>query len=361
MGLKLNLSPRLTLIKSRMLERPLCSTRFMVLLRLSYEVIIRNRVYIMDLLQTKSQSYLKIFAYSLLSIFFLYFCFHLLNTWLNVPFWDEINDTAIVAQSYFNHTLTLKYLLHFHGGGEHRALLQRVVYLADYIFFSGVRLPLLVLMMIVQLALFCVYASFFKKTVGKNSKTYLLLLIYTGALLLSPKLGMSPMWPLVMGQQFTTFFFVVAIFMIVEGVVQDKPMYLGLGFVFGLLSTLTLANGLLVWPSAVLLLLFMRSKVKYIVFFAIAGAVITALYLHNINLSSDTSVHVSLYSRALFFLCFIGSIFSNGATKPALYIGSAGTALYLCFGLYILFARISDGDREKLMPWLFIGCVSITQ
>jgi len=272
----------------------------------------------------------------------------------NIPFWDAWDSTLPMAQHYFQHQLSLHEVWQAHN--LHRIVLTKLIYLFDYLVFAGNRLPLLLFEIVIQLTAWLVLLYQLRKLIQPQQLIYGFVAIAFAMILFAPQMGKIWFWGFVLQQTLTPLFFTLAIFC-TRAESQRTPQ-LFLPILFSLLCTLSSGNGLGIWPTIVALLICNRSSLRNVITYLALGIMVYAIYFYH-NASALNAAQVTLSTRIHYFFVFMGSMFSISSKTIALAVGIIAFCYY-CFCLsYTLFGKLSNKEKNILLPWLFIGALAI--
>jgi len=295
-----------------------------------------------------------------MSILFPCFILYMVATqWVDLPRFESWNHTLVIMQKYYHHKMTLNDFI-VPVNCPHRDILLIVFFFVDYVLFAASRFPLLMVHFANQLLLLLVMAVYVKRLVPFSSKQYSILLIIFSAILFAPQMRDIWVWPYTIEYTLVEVFFVSAIFSLKQQYQSYHEFILPI--VLGILASLSSANGLVIWPVFVMLLLIDRAPLRYVVGMMLVGALTIALYkFQNPYLSTGIlNPHQPFVHRIYYFFAFIGSLFSAGADGVAGVMGFVGVILFALCGSHVVFSgRISQEDRRQLFKWLAISALAI--
>jgi hypothetical protein len=199
-----------------------------------------------------------------------------------IPFWDFWSELGTVRKAHLG-TLGIGDLWAQHN--EHRILLSRLQFIADYALFGGQLVSLLAAIVVSSAVLALVLAWPITSVWGDRTVT---LGFFAVALLatLSPLGWENLTWPFQVGFVQAYMFAMAAIAFAVCSLHAEHAESAGrhrLGLIWLVVlataATYSLANGLVVWPILVLIIFIRRIGARSTGFIAAAGAGVTASYL----------------------------------------------------------------------------------
>jgi len=278
--------------------------------------------------------------------------------WINLPQMDSWYQTVPFIQKYFAQGLGFyDFWMPRYG---HRYVLVFLSYFIDYLFFSGSRLPILLMQVFNQAVLLLVFAVQLKKLFPLSSKTYRILIVSFSALLFAPHMRDIWLWGYTLEDTFLALFFCASLFSLryeFKGVHE-----LILPVAFGVLAGLSSANGLLVWPTLAVMLMVGKAPWRYFFGLSFIGAIFIAVYSygglghsgHLILNPNQTILH-----RIYYFFAFLGSLFSAGADFFAALFGLIAFGFYVFYSSLLFSRKLSLVQRRKLIPWLALGGLAI--
>jgi hypothetical protein len=283
-------------------------------------------------------------------------------SYTSIPFWDFWDELRTV-QTAFAGKLGLHDLFAQHN--EHRILLSRIQFIADYWLFGG-RLVFLLAMLLIS-SVFLALALAWPAARIWNDRT-----ITLGFFALALTATLSPLGinnltsPFQVGSVQVYTFAVAAIALAVcwlrgEHEVPGEPHILALVSIvtLGAASTYSNANGLVVWPVIVAVMWLRSVRRTSITVVAAAGAALTASYFW----SYEPVAGHSSYSQSLEHPLGIARYVATFLGHPAVALGSVALQLTGALGIVILGAVVvlayKDRRRPDNGPTLFGAAVGV--
>lgn len=287
-------------------------------------------------------------------IFPAYILFMISQYWVNIPYWDAWGSTLSLAHNMFQHHLS--FLDFWRAHNSHRIVLTKLIYLFDYRFLAGNRLPLLLMQIAIQACTWTLLIIQLRKLISPHTLQYKLLLIAFSALLFAPQMGQIWFWGFVLQQTLTPFFYCAAVFS--TSADTKKSVQLILPLFFSALATLSSGNGLLIWPAITTLLLLYKTPKRLVASYGALGLLTILLYSYHLP-HHIQGAHVSLFHHITYIFAFIGSMFSINVPHLAIAIGFLASLLYARYALYSIQKNTPAVYKKQLLPWLFIGTLAI--
>ncbi len=278
----------------------------------------------------------------------------IINWHYQIPFGDSWDDNIVMYLDYLNHNLSWNDLFHHHN--EHRLLLTRLLYFANYAIAPNATS----FMQLISYGLFlgcfitlCHRYAYLHKTQKYTQSlagTYCLF-----ALMVFPAANVEIWrWDFITQFPLTLFFFLLTVFAI-----KPRLTWLQLIVVTALswLTTYSSANGLIVWPLSLLLMLSYRTDYRKIILFGIVAAGVIITYTQG-NHTEGITLNQPIQSL-LYLFAFLGNPF--GFQLPhAIPVVAGAIALSLFTALtYRSFKYVTKDTMQALYPWIIIGLFTL--
>ncbi|QLH42755.1 MAG: hypothetical protein HWD59_08580 [Coxiellaceae bacterium] len=239
----------------------------------------------------------------------------------------------------------------------HRLVLTNAIDFLTYFYLHAARLPLCLLQWATQTATFLFIAFQLNKIIAHTTIRYWLCLLFFAAFLFAPQMGLIWLWGYLIQQTMTPFFYILALFLL--GYDDLKPRRDGIIATLAILCSLSSFNGLLIWPSIILLLLLGRAPWRAVMFYAALGAITMGVYAYHIGNLDQVVYSVTIFERLRYFLTFIGSMFSVQIINRGIKMGIIIVVVNLGLWLWFLFTKsLSLNQRRQLLPWLGMGIMT---
>lgn len=281
----------------------------------------------------------------------LYF-YYLLSYAVNIPYWDDYD--AVLA--FLNQYLTapgalekLRLILSQHN--EHRIVFDRLTFLGTYYLSGAVNFRFLIAFGNAALVLltYVLFVAF-----RNNRAVTLLYFVPVPIMLFQLQAYENAMWAMASIQNFYVLVFALSALLLLSR--PNRGAFTG-ACLLAVAATFTSGNGLLVFPTGLLVLLVQRRRWPYLLAWTATAAVAIATYFygyqspaHHFSVSW-TLLNVPLHQIVTFFFTFIASAFSVfGAPGFGLYTG-IGIAICLLY-LYLLYAGYYR-QNPAIMAMLF--------
>lgn len=300
----------------------------------------------------------KVFPIYLIGIIPLFIIWNIMAEYtISVPFWDNWHGVIPLIIKAYNHSLSIEDFFAEHN--SHRLVFTRVVFLINYLWFSGQALPILMTNFIAQLAqVGIIFLSLRQDPILKNSPIARAILFVLFMFILFPaQAGQVWVWDFLIQQTFSTLFYTIAIYLLTTAPLSN--IRFSAAIVISLVATMTSANGLIIWPAGVLGLLLTNNKRFCLLYFIIAVVTIV-LYTHGVSLpSSATDTSISLYKRIGYFLCFLGSPVSKDSPTVSIFWGLISLIIYTLNYLYYFLRDKNTYSTSKMPFWSMLGLITI--
>lgn len=258
-----------------------------------------------------------------------------------------------IAPQFYLHNFNLYYFWSPHN--LHRLVLERILYLLDYKIFHGTEYVLFFCQLLLQTIVLFLFTFSLKKILPPNNIKFWISLIIFSALLFAPQMGQIWFWSFVLQQTLTSLFFCAAIFSLKfseENLLNDTATLL-----LALMCTISSFNGLIIWPSLIILLFFGKAKIKRTLGFSLFGIIVILLYRYQLNIF-DSDYSTTLSHRIIYFFAFLGSVFSRNKAHFAEKIGIVAFIAYCFFFLWLNLKNTLE-IRRKMLPWFGIGLLAL--
>lgn len=292
------------------------------------------------------QNYVKYICLLLGVVFPLWALYFILYCSVNISQWDAWDAIIPIVKQDFVQQFHWLDIFNFHN--EHRIVLTRFFELLNYRFFSGNNQNILLLGFLAQLIQWLVL---FFETKKLSLRYEPILLLVFAALLFAPQSGKIWLWGFIVQQTLTACFFTSAIFAWVHSIQQNKNYFLPLFLAF--LTTLSSANGLLIWPTFCLALLLLRVSWQRFFIVSFFSAVVMLLYISGMPHSS--SGFSSILHKVGFFFVFLGAPFGWDNVWLSALIGVVGFGFYCYYGYLLLLSQ----HKPKIMGWFLLALLAL--
>ncbi|MBX5488211.1 MAG: hypothetical protein IRZ17_16585 [Mycolicibacterium hassiacum] len=266
-----------------------------------------------------------------------------------VPFWDMWDELRGV-QAALSGQLTIGDLWAQHN--EHRILLSRIQFIADYAFFGGRLLFLLASIFASSLLLAIVLASP-ARSVWREQGTATGFLAACVAGVLSPAGWENLTWPFQIGFVQTYLFAVSAVAVSAcrlrpETRPGGKVHWAGLGATVALAgaATYSMANGLLTWPVVIGIMLARRVGPRSTALATIAGAAFAASYLWRYHPVAGHTPYTWSVEHPLAMGRYVAAFLGH----PASILGSTAEQVVGAAGVLVALALIAHAARLGRVP-----------
>ena len=300
---------------------------------------------------------IRVFAYLFTTISILIVCLLAYSLYFNAPFMDEF-DTVIVSLK-LSSSLP-QYLYSFlPGHNGHELIVPYVLYALNFYFFSGSRASFMIFILILQLLFLLLNLIYVRKLFGIKDKRYYFLLPLISIFIFNP--FAFDFWSHIddIPYSLASLFFFCGI-MVFSNNMSKRSIFLMVSFL-SVLCSLNLMNGLIVWPTCFLLLIFLRFSKKQLIFYMVFAVIVIIFYRHFTDLSKNSMATISFYDRTDYFFTFLGGIFGMffQNLQVAFYLGIFAFAVWVLLSIYLLIKKSSVHDKSLFMPWIFLAFLPI--
>ena len=278
------------------------------------------------------------------AIFIIYFVY---RYGITVPYWDQWEHVTLLEKSH-NHTLTFTDFWSQHN--EHRIFFPKIImFFLTQISGWNIFLELCTNIVFASLSLFFLF-SLLDCTQGTKNNT--ILKIITSFLIFSMAQYENWSW----GWQ-------IQIYMVVTGIIvtiwlinkwQGKIQGLVIAILAAVLANYSFGSGILIWPSALFMLIIQEKwKLKHIIIWIAAGFVTVASYYYKHTGSSFDVPMTYFLSHPVTFIQYVLGYLGASLAPKIKYANLASVILLIIIILSILDIRRLDKERlRKMLPWL---------
>ncbi len=283
-------------------------------------------------MNTLAKNHFRLFIWHY--IFLILGCFFFFSTiygifinYLPIPFWDQWEAVRFIIK-----VINGDHSVWFSQHNEHRIFFSRLLFWLDYIYWGGLNKFLLAMNVFIQLLTLTLI--FFTLRVFNNNRSVSFAVVGIGfGLLFSWAQFENWIWGF-QSQFFAVYTFaLLSLFSIVyhhkldgQGRVYYSWLLFGISILSAVLSSLTMANGLLIFPLLLALSLFIKMSFYKIMAISASGLITWLLYFSNYtNPSQHAHVTESIINHPLQVMIY--SFTYLGA--PIAYFGSYSNKLYL--------------------------------
>jgi hypothetical protein len=245
-----------------------------------------------------------------------------------LPYWDHWSFIAVVA-SLTKSSSTLAYLWRQHN--EHRILFPKLFELADLYLFGGRNVFLLTSIFLLQIVHLAVFAKFVRGIKGVSRSAWLALCGFACFCLFYPI-----QWENFV-QSFQIAFVLLALAadasILALALYRDEPqrkkrrVYFTVCLVSALIATLSLANGLLIWPILVVGAYTLRVPRRASLLLLGTAALITAFYLHGYASPPPNTHPLAAITRPVSLLQYVATYLSSPWRVLSLSLGKVLAAI----------------------------------
>jgi len=232
----------------------------------------------------------------------------IITTYHALPFLDAW-EMPYLYQKYQLGELTFYDLMVNHN--QHRLFIPRLFYLVDYVFFNGSQIFLISCIILLHLLFALFFTRIFVFPLINDNKHRALIFILISAVMLSP----IQLANLAMGfniQYILSFLSALIAFTLAN----QLPFYFSLRYIFGLLLSalvglLSLANGLLILPIVVFILIKNKQSKQSILFFSFFSVLFIMGYFTHYQSAGEQSYLQYFLNHPLDFIYYISVLSAN--------------------------------------------------
>jgi hypothetical protein len=276
---------------------------------------------------------------------------------VNVPFWDQWELVPIIEHIRAGHFLFGDF---WHQHNEHRLFFPQLIMVAAAIFSHWNTKVECLIGFVVAFCSFCLFMSVLINRHKEITKKYLFLLL---PLLLSI-IWFSPVqvenW--IWGWQIQWFLNVLGLMIVVFAIARAKKTFtrsdLALLIAGALLSQYSLANGTLIWPLAIVALLFYKVDWKKVLTIFIFGTLSTALYFY--HYVSPPNPKSSIFHNPFEYIHYVLIYLGRSLTFVDRLTPILGLLLLTLFAGFILGSfKYSRRRFINGLPWFVMGSYAV--
>jgi len=299
----------------------------------------------MVLKTVKRYSYLFLCAIPLFAL-----CAMLIRYSANIPFWDEWELISILDKIN-NGTLTFYDLWIQHN--EHRIFFPKIIMLTLAIITNWNVYFELAVNVILGILIFCAVLISIKKTTEITAPK--MLIIFSSFLIFSFIQWENWIW----GWQIQIFLNILMVFISLLSFHLHNIAGYFTSIISGFIATFSFANGILVWPILILMLVIhplidKEAKVKRIAFFSVVFLINVLLFYYDYHIPESNSSIFYSFSHPLEFigyiLAYLGSPLAGFEGIFTIVFGGVGLVIYLVIAYHVITNK--SVRTEGMIFWL---------
>lgn len=275
---------------------------------------------------------------------------------VNIPFWDEWELVPIFQHIHSGHLLFSDF---WQQHNEHRLFFPTILLVGlSYLTHWNLRVELFASLAVATGSFLLIKAMFSKYGINKYKNVLLLLL---ALIWFSPVQIENWQW----GWQIEWFMNILGVCLVAFAISRARPRHLsktnlGLITIGALLAQYSLGNGTIIWPIAVIILVYLRTEIIKTAAVALIGTISTILYYTHYSFNTgEPSKTVALHKPLQFIeyvLAYLGRTLSF-LHKPALAIGAILIVSFASITCY-LFIKHKE-QLVKALPWIALSLYAI--
>ncbi|MDF1761477.1 MAG: hypothetical protein P1U40_13170 [Coxiellaceae bacterium] len=274
----------------------------------------------------------------------------------HLPFGDSWDDTIALYLKQLQHNAQWQDWWRPHN--EHRLILTRLLFFINTQFFPQSSAFMQLISYALFVANYALIVQFFKRSTNAlttNSNQSHIAFYALLALMIFPANNIDIWsWEFITQFPLTLFFTLLVLFAIRQNMGWLRLLIIASLTCF---ATLSSANGLIVWPLSILLLLAYRTPASKILVFSLLAVISIATYTHGNN-SQGLILNQPIRS-SLYFFAFLGNPigFLTPHAIPLLF-GVTALTLFSTLTLHV-FRKSPPDQRYVYYPWLVLGLFTI--
>jgi hypothetical protein len=283
----------------------------------------------------------------------------LLKFSVNVPFWDQW-ELVPIFRNVRNGHFYLNDFWQLHN--EHRLLFPRLVMIGAAVITGwNIRVEILINFLLALGSFGLLISLYFKNKPKLTPFTSLFTAFMFSAIWFSPLQGENWLW----GWQIQWFLSVLGIMMVLYALadtITDTLSWVKVIFMIagGVIAQFSLGNGIIIWPLAIVALLYKRTELKKVAVVAGTAIFTTGLSFMSYHAPAGTPSRTEVLSHPIAFikyvLIYIGRPLSSlGKLTPLIGLLILSLFVLLTVWLFVRYRKRFDA----CLPWIVLGCYGI--